>query len=271
MALGRLWAGRAFGTNVGNLYVEFSGDDNSLSGKLHFSEHVTGIIVFTVNGTFDGQHLQFSGTPLDTIGEQEAKRITISAYLNAKGELFGKWETTIGAAGTLHLFPHDHGQLPTINSEELAPQFHTARHTLGAIALDKAQLINIADEIQSHFKRPVVVTVGTGTEQATYLENFKNKNFKIERITFAKIHVQEPESDGLNKVASIEFGSYVNEIITQSQNQTTALGIIELIKQSIKPYQRSYITNLRKFGITANELLLIFSLTLIPSLATFFR
>ena len=33
MALEHLWAGRAYGTNTGNLFVKLSGGDDALSGS----------------------------------------------------------------------------------------------------------------------------------------------------------------------------------------------------------------------------------------------
>ena len=50
MALGRLWAGRVYGTNMGNLFVKLEGDDPALMGTLRFNESGVGVVVYCIDG-----------------------------------------------------------------------------------------------------------------------------------------------------------------------------------------------------------------------------
>jgi hypothetical protein len=60
--LGRLWAGRIFGTNTGNVFIELDGADEKISGALHLSDDRFGLSVFSISGTFDGANLKIGGT-----------------------------------------------------------------------------------------------------------------------------------------------------------------------------------------------------------------
>ncbi len=51
MALERLWAGKAYGTNTGNLFVKLEGDDAALVGTLRLNEAGVGLAVYSINST----------------------------------------------------------------------------------------------------------------------------------------------------------------------------------------------------------------------------
>lgn len=109
MPIGRRWAGKVFGTNTGNLFVSLEGDDTALRGKLRILDDRFGIAVYSVTGTFDEQQLTFNGKP-ETVPAQDGTThgdLKATAKFNAKGELRGDWESTLGTAGTFVLFPHD--------------------------------------------------------------------------------------------------------------------------------------------------------------------
>jgi hypothetical protein len=58
--IGRLWAGRLFGTNTGNLFAEFESSDGQLSGTVRLLDDRLGPIVYSVTGNFDGNSLEFT-------------------------------------------------------------------------------------------------------------------------------------------------------------------------------------------------------------------
>jgi hypothetical protein len=63
MALGRLWAGRAYGTNTGNLFVKLKGEDAALAGTLRLNDPEVGLAEYSVTGSFDGLRLTLAGEP----------------------------------------------------------------------------------------------------------------------------------------------------------------------------------------------------------------
>ena len=266
MALERLWAGRAYGTNTGNLFVTLEGEDASLTGILRLNEPGVGLILYNIAGSFDGNRLTLTGEPKTRIEGMALGRLAAAATLTQKGDLEGEWETDIGSAGTFVLFPHNRSQGPSL-SEQTPDQLHTARHNFGAIGIDREQIIALAEDIQREFmKGQVVVTVVVGSEQSRFLEDFKTLNFNADRGELVRIFVQEPEGDGTNKVVSVEFGPQVNWAMTQGASEAWVLGKLEGLKRDLGRFERTYSTNFRRYGIGINQLLLLAAIVFLPSL-----
>lgn len=269
MALGKLWAGHVYGTNTGKVFVKLEGNDDALTGTLHFNEAGVGPVVYSIQGAFDGQRLTLTGEPQTETEEIDLGALTVTANLNARGELTGEWHTTIGTAGTLMMFPHDQAQALEASPGKVPDQLHTARHQFGAVEVDRDQITALADDIQRDFKNAqMVVTVVAGTEQSRFLPDFKTINFNADRATIIKLFVQEPEGSGVNRVAQVEFGPQVNSVITQGGDEAWVLGMLEKLKRSIQPFERAYTTNFKKLGFGINQFLLIGAIIFLPSLAS---
>jgi hypothetical protein len=269
MALGRLWAGRAFGTNTGNVFIKLDGTDSALNGTLHLNEPGVGLVVYSIQGAFDGNQLTLTGEPQSQIEGITFGQLTATANLNTRGELSGEWNTSVGSAGTFFLFPHDQAQALEAAPGKMPDQFHTARHHLGAVEIDREQITAIADEIQRDFKNTqVVITVVAGTEQSRFLPDFKTASFNANRASIIKLFVQEPESSGLNRVVQVEFGPQVNLVMTQGGDEPWVLGMLEKLKRYIRPFERVYTTNFKKVGFGINQLLLVGAIVFLPSLGS---
>ena len=264
MALTKRWAGRAWGTNIGNVFVALEGEDAALTGTLHLNEDGAGVAVYAVQGAFDAPTLSLAGEPQEQIEDVEFGQLTVTGTMNAKGEIHGDWETTIGMAGTFALFPHTGGEL--LSDLQKAEQLHTARHAFGAIEIDKDQITEIAESIRREFQN-VIVTVVAGTEQARYLEDFKQRQFTVDRAEIIKIFAQKPDGSGLNQVVSIEFGPQINTAMTQGANEAWVLGQLETLKRDLKRYERTYITNFKRWGIGINQVMLLAAVVFLPSLS----
>ena len=87
MALGRLWAGKVFGTNTGNLFIELNGDDSALQGTLRVNEPGVGIAVYSIEAVFDGVNLSLKGKPEVAPEGVALGQLTAHAALTARGEL----------------------------------------------------------------------------------------------------------------------------------------------------------------------------------------
>lgn len=196
MALGHYWAGGVAGTNTGKVFVKFEGEDTALTGSLHFNDTDVGVVVYSLTGSFDGEHLTFTGQP-QTPGEQYAP-LNATATLNAKGNLEGQWQTDLGTAGVFVLLPQQQGQAVEPAVDAPPEQLHTARHTFGAVQIDRDQITSLAEDIQREFKNAkVVVTVVAGTEQSRFLPDFKVKKIvdvKVVNLSYdgCSIHTLVP-------------------------------------------------------------------------------
>ena len=263
MALGKRWAGHAWGTNIGNVFLTLEGDDAALTGTLHMNEQGVGIAVYAVHGTFDAPTLSLAGQSQEQIEGVEFGQLSVTGTMNAKGEIHGDWRTTIGTAGTFALFPQTGSEQPS--DVQRAEQFHTARHNFGAIEIDKEQVTEIAEGIRREFPS-VIVTVVTGTEQARYLEDFKQHHFTADRAEIIKMFAQKSDGFGSNQVVSIEFGPQVNTAMTQGANEAWVLGQLETLKRDLKRYERTYITTFKRWGIGVNHVMLLAAIVFLPSL-----
>jgi hypothetical protein len=269
MSLGRLWAGKAFGTSTGNLFVKLEGGDTALAGTLHFNESGAGLVVYAIKGAFDGSRLTFSGEPQVHAEGMTYGALKAAASLGPRGNLEGEWETDIGSRGTFVLFPHDVLTPPSGPEDQVPDQLHTARHHFGAIEIDRDQIITIAEEVQREFpKGRVVITVAAGSEQSRFLEDFKKLTFNQDRAEAIKIAVQEPEGGGLNKVVAVEFGPQYNLAMTQSASEAWVLGKLETLKRDFRKFERNYTTNFKRWGVGVNQLLFVGAIVFLPSLAT---
>lgn len=262
ISIAALWTGNIYGTNTGKLFLRLEGDDASLQAAVHLNDDNRGIIVIEAVGSFKGQSLSLSG---DFPGEPQ-QSIDIIAKLNPDGNFRGGWTTNFGAAGTLALFPDD------VFSEESPQnrgpaQLYTARHVLGPVVIDRRELDAIAREMQSAFKRSkLVVTVYTDTEQIFYLDNLAEKHFSAHRASIVKLHVQEPDRDGLNRLISLELGPSYNMAMTQGTDETWVIGYLEKLKNLTNPFTRGLFYKLRSIGVGFNQIAILCVVVFLPSL-----
>src|SRR3546814_15507282 len=75
MALTKRWTGRAWGTNIGNVFVTLEGEDAALSGTLRMNEEGVGIAVYAVQGSFDAPILSLTGQHLAQIEGIDRKSV----------------------------------------------------------------------------------------------------------------------------------------------------------------------------------------------------
>jgi len=268
MAFGHLWAGRIYGTNIGNVFVKFDKVEGGLVGKLHFNDAGVGFVIYSIEGSFDGNRLAITGATQTQTEGVVFGDLRVNASLTSRGELIGEWNTSVGAAGTLVLYPHNQDQPADVAPLRVPDQLYTSRYHFGAIEVDRDQITALADDIQSDFKAGLVVTVVAGTERSRFLSDFKSLSFNQERATIIKLFVQEKEESGVNRVVSVDFGPQVNALMTQGGDEAWVLGMLEKIKREIVPFEKTYITNFKKLGIGINQILLGGVLIFLPSLTS---
>lgn len=263
MALAKTWAGKAFGTNPGNVAVKFDGEDGELTGTLRMNEAGVGVAVYSLKGSFVAQRLTLTGEPEIQIEGFVLGTLSARGTMNAVGEIHGDWETSIGTGGNFVLFPHGGAEL---SEAPQLRQLHTARHTFGAISIDRDELIEIAEDIRRDFPS-VVITVVAGTEQARYLEDFKDWQPAVDRAEILRIHARKPDAAGLDQIVSVEFGPQINTAMTQGADEAWVLGRLDVFRRSLKRFEQMYVTGFKRWGINFNQVLVLGTIVMLPGLS----
>lgn len=267
MPVVKLWAGKAYGTNTGNLFAKLEGEDHALKGTLHHNDPDAGIFVYDVTGAFDGSTLALVGKPQKP-GEGMPTKVEAVARLQSNGSLEGQWQTDIGSAGTFILLPHERSPLPSPDMP-IPDQMHTARHNFGPLEVDRDQLIALGDEMQRGFsKGRVTVAFGSGTETVVYLDNFKRLSIGADRTELVRLAVREPDGSGIDRSITIEFGQSVNWVQCQGISEAWTLGEREKLKREIGRLERAYITRVVS-GVGINQFMAVCTIIFLPSLDSF--
>jgi len=271
--LGKLWAGRVYGTNTGNVFVELDSSGERVTGAVRLMDSQFGLTVYKVAGSFDGT-LRLKGEPTQVPSGITAGVLEITGNLMPEGNLRGQWSSSIGTGGTFEIYPHDTPQSPdqrTAGPSAIPEQIFTSTVSLGSVRLYAKDLWELINFIRKDFivGRPVVTYTIRGNEATKYFEDFQKEASTFGELRRIKINIQELEAHGINKVVTIELNSNVNaenEIRTQGINESWVVGKAEAIARTLRPFERKLVTTYKKFGLTLNQLIFLAMLALIPSI-----
>lgn len=270
--IGRLWAGRVFGTNTGNLFIEFSELEPTIKGILRFMDTNFGLTVYEISATYTDK-LRITGKPVQSGENIRVGDLTAEAELTSEGNLKGKWQTGVGTGGSFEAFPHDvpSTQAGKQTSATTPEQIHTKYIQLGSIRLFAQDIGRLFSEIKKDFSTGrLIVTYSTlgGAEITDYAENLlKEKNLK--NLTYCKINIQEPEAYGINRVVVIELRAHgSNDIRVQGVQESWVIGKAEALAAYLKNYESTPVTAYKKFGLNLNQLIFFAMLVLMPSVST---
>ena len=114
--LNELWAGRLYGTNTGNLFIQLNQSNQHVKGVVRINDALYGLAIYDFTGTFD-EKLNLHCIPRASFRGIELSEVQVIAYLTPEGNLKGTWESTVGTAGTFEAFPHNIGPLNKIGAE----------------------------------------------------------------------------------------------------------------------------------------------------------
>ena len=271
--IGKLWAGRVYGTNTGNIFVEFDEVEPNIVGRLRLLDSLYGIAVYNVRGTFTDR-LVLQGEWVHGGDSDQHGNLTIDAELTSEGNLRGTWKSSIGTGGTFDIFPHDHSITSNIQSVQSGPeQLYTRRVTLGAVKLyanDVTDLLQFAAE-EFVSPRPVVAYRVRGNEVARYATDFVQEFSTIGDLDYFKITVQEPEKPGINRLVIVELNAAgTNEIIVQGTRESWVVGRSEALASFFRNYQKKLVTTYKKYGHGINTIIFLTMLVLIPEIQSVF-
>ena len=271
--LGKLWAGRIFGTNIGNFFLEVeSSPEGVLTGTFRLMDTLMGLTVYSVTGSFDGTTVRFEG---DSTQAQAAQGINLgiihaTGTLTPQGHIRGTWTSSIGTAGTFEAYPHDQpvpDQLATVSPPP--EQLYTSTITIGAVRIYAQDLWELVEFIRRDFVvgRPIVTYAIRGNEVTKYLEDFQREAATLGQLRRFKLTIQEPEAYGINKVAVLELTAFgQNEIRVQGINESWVTGKAEATARMLRKFENLLVTTYKKLRLTLNELIFLAMLVLIPAI-----
>lgn len=269
--LERLWTGRIYGTNTGNLFAEFdTSPSGAVTGTVRVMDLQFGLTVFSVSGSFDGI-LCLRCEPTQVPAGVTAGAIEVTATLTPEGHLRGQWKSSLGTAGTFEAYPHD---IPppdqrATGSASIPEQFFTSSVSLGAIRLYAKDLRDLIQFIRRDFVigRPVVTYTIRGNDVTKYFEDFEKEANALGELRRLKVTIQEPEAYGINKVVVLELNSLgQNEIRVQGVNESWVIGKAEALARTLRPFEKGLVTTYKKHGLTLNQLIFLAMLVLIPAI-----
>lgn len=268
--LGKLWVGRVYGTNTGNIFVEFEEVEPNVVGRLRFLDSLSGIAVYSVKGTF-GDRLVLTGQWEQGGDPVNHGVLSIDARLTSDGNLRGTWNSTIGTGGTFELFPHDLTIVPDQGKSYLSgpEQLYTRKITLGAIRLYANDVVSLLRYTEEEFAapRPVITYRVRGSEVAKYATDFIKEFSTLGKLDYFKITVQEPDAHGLNRVVVVELNAAgANELLVQGTRESWVVGRSEALASFLRTYQSNLVTTYKRFGLNINSVLFLAMLIAIPEI-----
>lgn len=265
--LSKLWAGHIYGTNTGNLFIELEKAGPEVKGSFRLLDAAFGAVVYSIEGQF-ADKLTIKGTPVQTQEGVKVGIITAEAILTQEGNLRGKWTSDIGTGGTFTAFPHDVPDT-VAKSSDLPEQLFTRTINLGPVYLFAEDVRQLVEFVRQDFLtgRTVVTYNSRGSSVSKYAEDFLKEMPTLERVSYLKLHHQEPEAHGLNRLVTVEFSAFgFNEVRTQGVRESWVLGKAEAIATFLKRYQSSLATTYKKFGLTINQAIFVALLIVMPSI-----
>lgn len=261
------WAGRLYGTNTGNLFIEVEQEGSNVSGVLRLLDHIYGITIYNFSGTFK-EKLILSCTPDESNTIEDLGEINVEGVLTSKGNLRGTWHSTIGTAGTFDAYPH-YIESPQSGSEaeKLPEQIFNKNVTIGSIRLFSDDIKSFISFIGKDFKQatPIITYNLRGNQVTKYSHDFLNEIDSLGEITYLKIFIQEQEAYGINNVVVLELTENgVSEVRVSGIDETWVVGKAESIVQKIKPKENILVTTYKKYGLNLNSIIFLLMLIAIP-------
>lgn len=268
--IGRLWAGKIFGTNTGNVSAEFDSSDTDVHGIIRVMDDRFGLSVFQVSGSFDGSLIDLTGTAIQAAPDISTGEITVKGTLTPEGQLRGEWSSTLGTGGAFALFPHD-AQNSIPQTSYLPPeQLHSATRQLGALRLYPEDIRELVGLVTRDFSqgRVIVTYRERGNEISKYAVDFESNMQRLGDLRFLKLFIQEHEAYGINRSVLIELhADGQNEVRVQGVQESWVIGKAEAIASHLRQRQKPLATTFRKFGLNINGLLAVGALLLLPELS----
>lgn len=268
--LGKLWAGRAFGTNTGNLAITFEKDGEELEGIVRFHDDQYGLVTYEVHGTYDDE-VKLTGNAATQTEGVEYGELAVKAALTPEGSLKGEWSTSIGSGGPFVAHPHGVGAANTEKTDLGIEQYYTQAYTLGALRLAKDDVISLMEAVKKDFnaEAKLIVTYRSGGAEVTqHGKDFIAQMGGFKNLTYLKVFMQEPDEFGVNRFAFAELAEPgFNRVVAQGVREIWVEGKAQMLRSELAKNEKGIITTFKRFGLNLNQVslfVMIVAITYVP-------
>jgi len=262
------WAGRIYGTNTGNIFIEFNQKDSTLSGHVRISDDRFGISSYAFTGR-GSEEIVLNCTPEQTPDGIEVGDVTVIGKLQPDGTLTGQWESTIGSAGTFRLWPHN---VESTQQETTEPeQVYNRTVNIGSVRIFQDDIEGIFRLVQKDFLQGklIVTYEQDGNEITKYADTFMQSIGQLLELRNIKLFIQEPEVAGINRTVNIDLlESGESAIRVSGVNESWVVGKAESLRNSLTNYENNVVTNYRKYGLNLNFIIFLAMIALVPGITT---
>ena len=262
------WAGRLYGTNTGNFFIELKQEGENLTGVVRIMDNLYGLSIYDLTGSYRDK-LILHCVPRAAPNGQLVGEVTAEAVLTPEGNLKGTWHSTIGTAGTFDAYPHDIS--PDAQSDKrtqgMPEQIFNKNMPIGSIRLFSEDVKRLIAFIEQDFRIPrsIVTYTVRGSQATKYSDDLLREVETLGEIKYLKISIQEPEAYGINRVVVVEFlENGLSEVRVSGISEAWVLGKAESIAQALRPKQNNLVTTYKKYGLNINAIIFFAMLILIP-------
>lgn len=262
------WAGSIYGTNTGNIFIEFSQKGSALSGLVRISDDRFGISSYSFTGT-DNEEIVLNCSPEQAPEGMVVGDVTVTGKLQPDGTLTGQWNSTIGSAGTFRLWPHnvEGSQQGTTEPE----QVYNRTVNIGSVRIFRDDIEGIFELVQKDFLQgKLIVTYDqNGNEVTKYADSFLQGIDRLVKLRNIKLFIQEPEVAGINRMVNIDLlDSAGSSIRVSGVSESWVVGKAESLRRSLASYENHVITNYRKYGLNLNSGIFLLMIAFVPGITT---
>ncbi len=230
--------------------MELSQTENQVQGIAHLCDDKFGIALYDISGSITDGTMIINGTPKQASEGGILGETTIIAELKQDGSLASRWETTIGSAGTVRLYPHNYEEKFSKTAEP--EQIYNKIVPIGSVRLFKKDVNALFNIIEKDFSegRLIVTYMQRSNEVTRFATDFVSNLDDIEELRSLKIFIQEPEAPGINKMVTVDFFERDSSSVRVSGiNESWVVGKAESINKEIANYQNKVVTNYRRCGL----------------------
>jgi hypothetical protein len=262
------WAGRLYGTNTGNLFMEFQQEGERLSGIIRVMDNLYGLSIYDCTGTYRNA-INLQCVPRPVVRGLELGEVSVEAILTREGNLRGTWRSTIGTAGTFEAFPHEIriNAQSNIEAGGVPEQIYNKNISIGSIRLFSEDINRLIAFIENDFRpaRSIITYNVRGSQASKYSDDFLREVENLGEIRYLKISIQGLEAHGINRVIVVEFvENGISEVRVSGINEAWVVGKAESTAQLLRPKQNRLVTTYKKYGLNINSIIFIAMLIAIP-------